>query len=72
MFTLAVGTRDAGEPAARVAAVEVALDNLLDDRPEVPVFPLEAALVFDEEPIEVMEQHPVEDSPFRMSRTVNS
>jgi len=29
-----VGTPDTGEPAAGVAAVEVALDHLLDDRPE--------------------------------------
>ena len=30
----AVGTPDAGEPAAGIAAVEVALDHLLDNGPE--------------------------------------
>jgi len=41
-----VRTPDAGKPAARVAAVEVALNHLLDDRPEVAVVFLEAVLVF--------------------------
>ena len=30
----AVGTPDAGEPAAGIAAVKILLDHLLDDRPE--------------------------------------
>jgi hypothetical protein len=30
---------------ARIAAVEIALDNLLDDRPEMTVLLLETALV---------------------------
>ena len=34
MFTVAVRTADSGEAGARVAAVEIALDDLLDDRPE--------------------------------------
>jgi len=29
-----VGTPDAGEPAARIAAVEIALHEILDDLPE--------------------------------------
>lgn len=33
-FRMAVGTAEAGKPAARIAAVEIALDDLLDDGPE--------------------------------------
>ena len=51
---MAVGTADAGKPAARMAAVEVALDDLLDDGPEEAVLLLEAALIFCQEPVEVM------------------
>jgi hypothetical protein len=28
-------------------------------RPEIPIFPLKAPFIFDEEPLEMMEQHPV-------------
>jgi len=68
----AVGTTDAGEPAARVAAVQVALDDLLDNRPEEPVLFLETTLILRQEAIEVMKQHPVEDRPLRMSRAIDS
>jgi len=50
----------------------MAFDHLLDDRPKEAVLPLESALIFGKEPVEVMEQHPVEGSPFRMSRTIHS
>jgi len=63
---------DAGKPATRIAAVQIALDDFLDDRAEEAVLLLEAALIFCQESVKVVEQHPVEDSPFRMSRTVNS
>jgi len=52
---LAIGTPDAGKPAARVAAIEVALNHLLDDWPKEAVLLLEPALVFRQEPVEVME-----------------
>jgi hypothetical protein len=47
-------------------------EHFPDDRPEIAVFPLEARLIFDEEPLEVVKQHPVEDGPLRMARTVDS
>jgi hypothetical protein len=50
----------------------MAFGYLLDDRPEEAVLPLESALIFGKEPVEVMKQHPVEGSPFRMSRTIHS
>jgi hypothetical protein len=34
LFTVAVRTADPSEAGARITAVEIALDNLLDDRPE--------------------------------------
>jgi hypothetical protein len=37
----AVGTSDAGEPAAGIAAVKILLDHLLNDRSEKAVLPLE-------------------------------
>jgi hypothetical protein len=67
-----VRTPDPGEPAARVAAVKVALDDFLDDRPEKTIFLLEAALILGQEPVEVMKKHPVEDGPLGMTRAVDS
>jgi len=72
MFTVAVRAADPGETGARIAAVEIALDDLLDHRPEMTVLLLKAALVGCQEPVEVMEQHPVEDHALRMARAVDS
>jgi hypothetical protein len=68
----AVRTPEAGESATGVAAVEVALDDFPDDRPEMPVLLLEPAFVFRQETIEMREQHPVEDGSLRMSRAIHS
>jgi len=68
----AVGTPDAGEPAFRIAAVKILLDHLLDDRSEKPILPLETVFIFGQEPVEMMEKHPVENGPLRMSRTIDS
>jgi len=46
--------------------------HLLDDRPEITIVPLESALVFRDEPLEMMEKHLVENGTFRMTRTVDS
>jgi hypothetical protein len=67
-----VGTPDSGEPAAGIAAVKILLDHILDDRPEKTVLPLETTLILNQEPVEMMEKHPVEDGPLRMSRTIDS
>jgi len=40
-----VGTADAGKSVARVAAVQIALYDLLDDQPEKTVLPLETTLI---------------------------
>jgi len=66
------GTPDAGKPAAGVAAVQIALDHLLDDRPEKTVLSLETGLIFLKELVKVMEEHPVEHGALWMSGTVNS
>ena len=68
----AVGTSDAGESAARIAAVEITLDHLLDDRPEKTILPFETVFIFGQEPLEMMEKRPVETGPLRMSRTIGS
>jgi len=46
--------------------------HLLDDRPEKAVVPLETGLILDQEPVEIMEQHPVESRALRMARTIDS
>jgi hypothetical protein len=69
---MAARTADEGEATARIAAVEVALDHLLDNGPEEAVLLLEAALVLRQEPVEVMKKHPVEDGPLRMPGTIHS
>jgi hypothetical protein len=68
----AVRTSDAGEPAFRIAAVKILLDNLLDDRSEKPILPFETVFIFGQEPLEMMEEYPVKDRPLRMSRTIDS
>jgi hypothetical protein len=47
----AIGAPDARKPAFRVAAVQIPFDNLLDDRTEIPIFPLKSALVFRKLPL---------------------
>jgi hypothetical protein len=49
-------TPDAGKHAARVAAVEVALNHILDDRPKEAVLLLETSIILGQEPVEMMEQ----------------
>jgi len=57
-----------GESATGIAAIKVALNDLLDDRPEEAVLSLEAALVLGQEALKMMEQHPVENRALRMSK----
>ena len=63
---------DAGKPAAGVAAVEIALDHLLDDGPEEAVLFLVTLLILGQEPVKIVKEHPVEDGAFRMSGAENS
>jgi len=44
-----------GEPAARIAAVKIAFDDVVDDWAEEAVFLLEPSLVLRQEPAEMME-----------------
>jgi hypothetical protein len=43
-----------------------------DDRPEISIVPLEPALIFRHEPLEIMKKHPIENDAFRMTRAVDS
>jgi len=45
MICPAARTADPGESAARIAAIKILLDDVLDDRPEIPILPLEPALI---------------------------
>jgi hypothetical protein len=42
------------------------LHDFFDDRSEEPIVLLEAALIPGQETVEVMEQHPIRNSPLRM------
>jgi len=66
------GAADPSKPAAGVAAVGITLHDLLDDQPKKAILPLETVPVLGEKPVEMMEQHPVEDGPLRMSGTIDS
>jgi hypothetical protein len=68
---MAARAADAGKSAKGITVVEIALHDFLDDGPEVALLLLEAALIFSQELVEVMEQDPIKDSPFRMPRTIN-
>ncbi|MFB0565992.1 MAG: hypothetical protein ACETWK_09985 [Candidatus Aminicenantaceae bacterium] len=46
--------------------------HLLHNRTKIAILPLEAALIFGQEPVEIMEEHPVESDALWMSGTVNS
>ena len=72
MFCPAARAPDPSKSAAGIAAVEIALDDILDDRPEEAVFPLKTPLLFRDEPLEMMKKHPVENGAFRMARAVDS
>jgi hypothetical protein len=54
------------------SAVEVALHDLFDDRPEIAVLPLETALILRNEALKMVEQDPVEDGSLRSARTIDS
>ena len=44
-----------------IATVEIALDNILYDRPEISIILLETILIFCKKPLEIMEKNPIED-----------
>jgi hypothetical protein len=71
MFRPAARTADPSKPTARIAAVKILLDDVLDDRSKVTVSLLET-LVFRDKPLKMMEKHPIEDGPLRTSRTIDS
>ena len=66
-----VWTPDAGNPAHRIAAVEMLLNNILNNGTEIAILSLKPALVFSEKLLEVMKKHPVEDGALRMSRKID-
>ena len=67
-----VRTANPSKSAARVATIQITLHDLLDDKPEVAIFLLEAALILSQKLVEVMKQHPIEHRALRMTRTVDS
>jgi len=47
-----VGTPDAGKATHRIAAVQILLDNILDDWPKEAVILLETIFIFSKEPLD--------------------
>ncbi len=55
-----------------IAAVPIALHNFFYDRTEISILLLKATLILREEPVERMEEDPVEDCALWMSGMVDS
>jgi len=70
MFPPAARTADPGEAGAGIAAVEVLIDHLFDDRTEKAVFPFKTLFIFRQEALKMMKKHPVKNSLLWMTRTV--
>jgi len=54
MFRPAARAPDPGESAAGIGAVKIFFDDVLDDRSEITIVPLEPALVFRDEPFDML------------------
>jgi hypothetical protein len=67
----AVGTPDAGKAAHRIAAVQILIDNILDDWPKEAVFLLKTILIFSEEPLKIIKEYPIKKRMFRMTWAVD-
>jgi hypothetical protein len=72
MLGPAARTADPGKAALRVAAIQIALDDVFNDGPEITILLLESALVFCDESLEMMEKQAIEDGPLRMTRAIDS
>ena len=66
-----VGTPDAGKPAHRIATVEILLNDILDDGTEIAVLLLETILILSKEPLKIIKEHPIKNSVFRMTLTID-
>ena len=66
-----VWTPDAGKPAHRIATIEILLNHILDDGTEEAILSFKPALVLSEKLLKVMKKHPIKNSKFRMTLTVN-
>ncbi len=67
----AVRTPDAGKSAHRIAAVEVFLNDILNDGTEITILLLEPILIFLKEPLEIIKEHPVKNRVFRMTLAID-
>jgi hypothetical protein len=71
-FSLAGGTTNPGKTTLGIAAVKKAVDDFLDDRPEIAICLLETLLVLLQEAFEMIEQYPVENGPLWMTDAIDS
>jgi hypothetical protein len=71
-FLPTVVTADAGEPVARVAAFQIALDEFRNNGLKESILLLEEAFILSQESVKMMEENAVEDGALRMPGTINS
>jgi hypothetical protein len=71
-FRATVWTPDPGKTALRIAAIEIFLHNLLHHRAKIAILSLKAVLIFQKEWLEVMKEHPVEDSALGMALAIDT
>jgi len=66
-----VRTPDASETTHRVAAVQIPLHHLLDNRTKIAILSLKTVLILQEKSIKVMKKHSIENTTFRMTLVIN-
>jgi hypothetical protein len=66
-----VRASDSGKSAHWIAAVEILLDNILDDWTEISIFLLETILIFSEKLLEIVKKNTIKNSEFRMTLAVD-
>jgi len=67
-----VHTPDASKSTHRIAAIKILLNNILNDGTEIAVLSLKPVFVFSEKLLEVMKDHLIKNSMFRMPLTIDS
>jgi hypothetical protein len=69
---LFIGTFYAGKTVLRVRAVEILLYDFLHDRAKISILLLESRLVFRDEPLKAVKEHPVQNGLFRVPPAIDS
>jgi hypothetical protein len=60
-----------GKSTLRIAAVQVLLNDFLNNRKKIAVLSLKSIFILQEKTIEVMKKHSIENSTFRMTLMID-